>query len=375
MSALSLLKVVDSAETPAGELLARDYRSGAGVRVAWSDGRITSVAPAEVEADAPWIAPALVELQVNGYAGIDYQGDNVDEAGLLTSVRGLRRDGCPRVLLTLITRQWPDLLENLRRIKAIRDANPELRRAIFGWHIEGPFISEKQGFIGAHPAEAVCDPTPERIEELKAVVGDDPTMLTLAPERSGSPAAIKRAGDLGIVISIGHSDTPKANLAAAVAAGAAAYTHLGNGCVQQLDRHDNILWRALDEPTLTYGVIPDGIHVSPQLFRIIHRLAPRENIYWTTDAMSAAGAPNGRYSIGRLEIEVGDDRIVRQPGKSNFAGSALEPLRGITTGAQMLGTSWQAVWDHFSVIPARLMGQRIALEPGSEALFCLIKDA
>ncbi len=359
--------------TPEGELTARHYQTGEGVRIVWKEGRITSVEPTAVGADAAWVAPALVELQVNGYAGVDFQRDETDEAGLLKAVRALRRDGCARVLLTLITREWSALLARLAELKALRDANPELREAIFGWHVEGPFISGEPGFIGAHDPAAVCDPTVADIDALKAVVGNDPTMLTLAAEREGAVQAIARARELGIVISLGHSNLSTERLREAVAAGATAFTHLGNGIPQALDRHDNVLWRVLDNSGLTAGIIPDTHHVKAAPFRLFHKLLNPENIYWTTDAMCGAGAPPGVYTIGKHTIEVGADRVAREPGKTNFAGSALEPLRGIELGAQMLGQPWQQVWDYFAVNPARLMGCQWGLTPGAEAAFCLLR--
>src|SRR5256886_5679973 len=88
---------------------------------------------------------------------------------------------------------------------------------------------------------------------------------------------------------------------------ASAFTHLGNGCPRELDRHDNILWRVFETPGLTVSLIPDSIHVSPAPFRLFHR--ELASICYTTDAMSAAGAPPGLYKIGSLEVEVGPDLI------------------------------------------------------------------
>src|SRR5690606_32576849 len=106
-------------DTPEGEISARHYRTGEGVRITWKNGRIAALTPAPLSPDAPWIAPALVDLQVNGYGGTDFLGDNVDEKGLLKAVRALRRDGCARFLLTVITRPWTELMVHLKRIKAI----------------------------------------------------------------------------------------------------------------------------------------------------------------------------------------------------------------------------------------------------------------
>lgn len=374
MKAISLLELVD---TPEGELTARHYQTGEGTRISWRDGKIQSVETVDLGANAahtPWIAPALVDLQVNGYGGVDYHLDETGEEGLLKSVRALRRDACARVLLTLVTREWSTLMGNLKRLKAIRDNNPELKKAIFGWHIEGPFISGEPGYIGAHDPDAACNPTTAAIDLLKEIVGDDPTLLTLAPEREGSMEAIRHARSLGIVVSLGHTNATKCHVHDAVEAGAQAFTHLGNGCPQLLDRHNNILWHVLDNSGLTAGIIPDTHHVAPHVFRLFHKLLPKDNIYWTTDAMSGAGAPPGLYTIGSHKIEVGPDRVARQPGKQNFAGSALEPLRGVNLGAKMLGEKWNDVWDYFSVAPARLMGLDHTLTPGGAAIFCLLEE-
>jgi len=361
-------------DTPAGELTARHYRSGAGLRLRWEAGRITEAVPVPApETGTLRVAPALFDLQINGYGGIDFQNDTCDEAALLGATEALRRDGSPRYLLTLITHPWPRLLDRLARFKAIRDAHPLLRRAIAGWHIEGPFLSGTPGFVGAHDPEAVCDPTPGALDALKAITGDDPVLLTLAPERPGSPETIRRAREHGFVVSAGHTNASRADLAAAVEAGLSAFTHLGNGCPQQLDRHDNILWRVFDQPGIMAGIIPDTHHVSPQAFRLFHRVLPE--IYWTTDAMSGAGAPPGLHALGPHRIEVGEDRVARQPGKTNFAGSALEPFEGIVRGAAMLGKPWREVWDYFSLQPARLMGLPAGLEPGDPALFALVEAA
>jgi N-acetylglucosamine-6-phosphate deacetylase len=95
-------------------------------------------------------------------------------------------------------------------------------------------------------------------------------------------------------------------------------------------------------------------------------------IYYTTDAMAAAGAGPGRYRLGRLELDVGKDQVVRLPGSPNFAGSALRPIDAILRAARMLGCSWRGVWDRLSVAPATLMNLPCGLTPGAPAEFCLL---
>src|SRR4029077_17117585 len=188
--------------------------------------------------------------------------------------------------------------------------------------------------------------------ELRSIVGIAPLLLTLSPEHVGAIEAIRFAVAQGIKVSLGHTNASSAMLREAIQAGATGFTHLGNGCPRELDRHDNILWRVFETPGLRISLIPDQVHVSPALFRTIHRLLNSETIYYTTDAMAAAGAGPGRYTIGHLNVEVGADEIVRHPGQTNFAGSALRPIEGIFRAACMLKRPWQEVWNHGSVFPA-----------------------
>jgi N-acetylglucosamine-6-phosphate deacetylase len=358
-----------------GEICGRHFASGQPLRVVWTDSNITSVTPASDAEAHGWLAPTLLDLQINGYGGVDFQrDDHLTEAHLLSAARQLRRDGCGRFFFTLITDEWPKLMARVRVARALRAANSELRAAMAGWHIEGPFLSPEVGFKGAHNPAVMRDATAADLHELRAVSGNDPVLLTLAPERNGSLEAIRLATSLGFVVSLGHTNASAETIRAAVEAGARGFTHLGNGIPQQLDRHDNILWRVFDTPGIMPSLIPDTYHVSPLLFRHMHRALPAERIYYTTDAMSAAGAPPGRYTIGSIELEVGADQIVRQPGKPNFAGSALRPIDGITRAATMLGKNWREVWPHFSLRPAELMGLRNEIAPGQPADFCLVQE-
>src|SRR5882724_3763816 len=350
------------------------YASGRPVQVRWRDGVITDIDPTDSQPSTDlWIAPALFDVQVNGYGGIDFQQDNLQAKELLAAVGGLRAAGCGRFLLTLITDDWSALTTRLRHIRAVRSQDSTLQSAIAGWHVEGPFLSTEPGFHGAHNRALTCNPAPEHILELRTITGTDPLMLTLSPERPGALDAIALAASLGIKVSLGHTDAAAAILNIAVKAGAGSFTHLGNGCPRELDRHDNILWRVFETPGIKVSLIPDQIHVSPSLFRLIHRVLDPDSIFYTTDAMSAAGMPPGRYKLGVMELEVGADQIVRQPGKPLFAGSALRPIEGVFRAAEMLGCRWQETWSRFSVAPAKLMGLRNELAVGAPADFCVLK--
>ncbi|MCY3023894.1 MAG: N-acetylglucosamine-6-phosphate deacetylase, partial [Planctomycetota bacterium] len=339
-----------------GKVNAGHYATGQPTRLRWRDGRVLHYEFAPVAPKNLWLAPALFDLQVNGYGGVDFQRDGVTLDDLLSATRQLQTAGCARFLLTITTDPWPAMLARLKRFRELRAQSPELRAAIAGWHIEGPFLSPEPGFCGAHDPSVMCDPTPQHIRELCEATAGDPVLLTVAPERAGVLQAIAQAAAQGIRVSLGHTNASAEAIRAAVAAGAVSFTHLANGCPQQLDRHDNILWRVFETPGLMVGLIPDQIHVSPALFRIIHRQLDAAHIWYTTDAVAPAGAPPGRYKIGWLEVEVGPDQVVRQPGRTNFAGSALRPVTGVLRAAKMLGCSWRDTWGRFAAAPRNLMG-------------------
>jgi N-acetylglucosamine-6-phosphate deacetylase len=359
-----------------GETYAWHYATRQPVRLRWQDGVISQLerAPAPPPKDL-WLAPPLLDLQINGYGGVDFQQDNLTEDDLLGACRKLRAAACTWFLLTLITDDWSKLMARLRHLRALRAQSAELQSAIAGWHLEGPFLSAESPFHGAHDPKLMCDPKPEHIDELRSVIGNDPVLMTVAPERSGALKVIEHAVARGIKISLGHTNTPTDIMRAAVAAGATCFTHLGNACGSALNKHDNIVWRVFDTPGLTASLIPDRIHVSPLFFRLCHRALPPGKIYYTTDAMAAAGAPPGRYTIWRYEVEVGADQVVRQPGTDRLAGSALRPIDGVFRAAEMLGYDWQEVWPRYSETPGKLMGLSRGLEPGQPADFCLLKVA
>ncbi len=358
-----------------GEVTGLHWATAQPVRLVWQDGIIRRLDPAShPPPENLWLAPPLFDLQINGFGGVDFQRDDFGAEDLLRAVRALRLAGCGRFLLTLTTAPWAKLTSRLRRAAALRAESAELQAAIAGWHIEGPFLSPKLGFRGAHDPAVMLDPAPERIRELRALAGNDPLLLTIAPEQPGGLEAIALAVSLGIKICLGHTDASAEIIQAAVKAGATGFTHLGNGCPRELDRHDNILWRVLDGSGLTVSLIPDRIHVSAALFRLVHGLMPADKIVYVSDAISAAGAGPGRYTLGAMELEVGLDQIVRQPGQPYFAGSALRPIDGIFRAAAMLDVPWRDLWRRMTELPARFMGLRHELAVGQPATFCLLTE-
>lgn len=358
-----------------GKINAWHYATRQPARVRWREGRIVHCDFALSAPDNVWIAPALCDLQVNGYAGVDFSRDGISLDAMVSAARQLYAAGCARFFVTLTTDEWPKIMARLKAFRELRAQAPELQAAIAGWHIEGPFLSPEPGFCGAHEPAVMCDPTLGHVNELREAAGGDPVLLTLAPERFGAIEAVAHAKSLGIRVSLGHTNASADAIRRAVQAGATSFTHLANGCPQQLDRHDNIVWRVLETPGLLVGLIPDQIHVSPPLFRIMHRQLEASRIWYTTDAVAPAGGPPGRYTVGRLEVEVGPDQVVRQSGRTNFAGSALRPIEGVLRAARMLGCPWQTAWHCFAAVPRKLMGLETDLAVEKEATFCVLETS
>ena len=357
-----------------GEIHAWNILDRQPVLAKWDNGIFTEFThTTESPAQNEWIGPPLVDLQVNGFAGVDFQQDDLTAEQLLHATNALGQAGCGSFFFTLITDNWEAMTRRLAKAKQHRDANQALGQAIAGWHIEGPFLSAEPGYCGAHPPDLMLDPTPEQLEEIWEITSDDPVLLTMAPERESGLSAFAKARELGFRVSIGHTNAPGHIMRRVSAGGSTGFTHLGNGCPVVLKRDDNILWRALDTPDLKYSLIPDRWHVSPSLFRILHSVIDQNSLYYTTDAMAAAGSAPGKYSLGHLELEVGPDEIVRLPGTPNLAGSALTPINAIRHAADMLRCDWQDIWKHYSTIPAQFAKLPGGFEPGARAAFVAIK--
>ena len=234
---------------------------------------------------------------------------------------------------------------------------------VCGYHIEGPFLSAEEGYCGAHPAALQRAPDITAFRSLQSAAGGNIRLLTIAPEWPGSAEFIAEVTGAGVAVSLGHTNASDAEIDAAIAAGARLCTHLGNGVPQTLPRHDNIVQRLLARDELTACLIPDGVHLPPFVLRNFFRAKPPGKVLLTTDAMAAAAAPPGRYTLGPAEGE-SRDGAVRQPGRPNLAGSSLTADRGVANAAKWLGVSVPEARALFSTRVAEFFG--IGLPAGED---------
>jgi N-acetylglucosamine-6-phosphate deacetylase len=266
--------------------------------------------------------PQYVDLQINGYAGVDFNQDNLSDADLHRACELLREDGVDGILATVITDELPRMTARLRRIAAIRQRDALVRQMIWGLHIEGPFINDTRGYVGAHPPQAVRPADVENMKRLLEAAGGLTRLVTLAPERDPGLKVVRYLAQQQILVAAGHCDASLDQLQAAIDAGLSLFTHLGNGCPPLLPRHDNIIQRVLSlRDRLTPCFIGDGAHVPLMALGNYLRLVGIEHAVVVSDAISAARLRPGRYTIGAQSVDVGEDMVARSPDNSHLFGS------------------------------------------------------
>lgn len=265
----------------------------------------------------------FVDLQVNGYAGVDFNQDDLSSEQLHFACEKLREDGVAGILATIITADLPQMSARLARIAEIRRQDSLVREVVWGVHIEGPFINETPGYVGAHPAASVRPADVDAMKLLCDAADGLTKLVTLAPERDAGQHVTRWLVGQKILVAAGHCDPNIDELRAAIDAGLSMFTHLGNGCPMQLHRHDNIIQRALHlREQLTLCFIADGHHVPLPALRNYLDLAGTDRTILVTDAISAARLGPGRYTLSGQSVDIGEDLAAWAPDHSHFVGSA-----------------------------------------------------
>lgn len=279
------------------------------------------------------------DLQVNGYGGVDFNQDDLSAEKLRFACERLRLDGVEGILATIITEDPETMMKRLQRLVALRNEDPLIRETIYGLHIEGPFLHPGDGYRGAHPADSICLADVDICQRLLDAGEGLVRIFTFAPEQDPGFRVTRLLADQGIVASAGHSDASLDQLKGAIDAGLTMVTHLGNGCPQKFERHDNFVQRVLSlRAHLWLCFIADGVHIPFHALRNYLDLAlPHGRCLVTTDAMAAAGLGSGRYQLGRWEVEVGDDLAARAPGNAHLLGSAISMSRAASNLVEHLG--------------------------------------
>ena len=280
------------------------------------------------------------DVQVNGYAGVDFNADSLTADALHSACARILDDGVSGILATIITDDVARMTHRLAAIVAIRRDDALVRQVIAGLHIEGPFISREPGYVGAHPAAVVIPASPDVMKRLLDAADGLTRIVTLAPEHDADLKVTRMLAGRSIVVAAGHCNPTVDELRGAIDAGLSMFTHLGNGCPMNLHRHDNIVQRVLGmAQRLHVSFIADGAHVPFVALRNYLRLVPPERVVIISDAISAAGCGPGTYTVADQAVDVHDDLVPRAADGSHFVGSACTMHRMADNLRRELGVS------------------------------------
>jgi N-acetylglucosamine-6-phosphate deacetylase len=288
-------------------------------RVTVEGGRLTAIdagvdpRPGDQVFTDGFLAPGLIDLQINGYAGVDFAV--ADDEGLTRSLTELAHTGTTSCLPTIITAPVDDLLRSLDRIGAAATAAGS---RILGVHVEGPFISERRR--GAHRGEYMRDPQDDVLEPF--LRHPALALMTLAPERECGMNAVERLTEAGKVASIGHSDATGAQVHEAAARGARMVTHLFNAQRHIGHKEPGVPGAALVDDRLFLGLIADLHHVAADIVRVTFAAAA-DRVVLVTDALASAGMPAGTYELGGESIVIDAMGGPARRVNGTLAGSGL----------------------------------------------------
>jgi N-acetylglucosamine-6-phosphate deacetylase len=337
--------------------LATDVATGEYVAVEFEES-ILSVRPVETEMAEPgsvYIAPGFIDLQVNGFAGVDFNDPASSAAEIGRAVDAILATGVTRFLPTVITGSPEQMLASLCNLRRAQKTLPR-GHAIAGYHVEGPHIGIEDGPRGAHPAAWVRPPDLSEFARWQEATDGNIRLVTLSPHWPEAPGYIATLVKAGVTVAIGHTGASAQQIAAAADAGATLSTHLGNAAYKLLPKHPNCLWDQLADDRLSASFIVDGIHLDEAFLRVALRAKMVERTIAVTDAAAPAGAAPGHYRLGELDVDLTpDDRVVLQ-GTAKLAGSALRMDRAIGNLVRIGGLSLRDAIRTATVNPARLIG-------------------
>ncbi len=307
-------------------------------------------------ADGVWLAPGLIDIQVNGYLGHDLNAPDVTADTVARCVRSLWPLGVTTVCPTVTTQSASSMCRSLRAIRQACEADPVVAHSIACVHVEGPHISPEDGARGAHPLEHVRPPSLDEYRRWQDAAGGRIGIITLAPEHPGSVEYIRAAVADGVVIAMGHTAAKEDHILAAVNAGASLSTHLGNGSHAMVDRHRNYIWDQMAEDRLTASLIFDGHHLPPALMKIMLRAKTAERVILVSDAVAVAGLGPGVHetSIGRKVERLPSGRL-NLYGTPYLAGSASSLPDGIANAMRHAGATLTVAIRLATANPARLL--------------------
>ena len=350
------------------------YLNNKPVSIEIKDGKIAGIQQIEKLSDTShvaYIAPGLIDNQVNGFAGVSFcfAGGLLSKEGILKATSELWKIGVTSYLPTLTTNSEEVLSQNFTLLAETKN-DKAILGSIVGYHLEGPYISSEDGYRGAHPLKYVRKPDWKEFMALYEASGRNILTVTIAPELDGAMEFIRKCTKLGIVVAIGHHNATKPVIDQAVMNGAKIATHLGNGCANMINRHVNPLWPQLANNQLMASIICDGFHLRDEEISVFYKVKGSEMTIITSDVTSYAGLPPGEYKNEEGEtIELTKEGMLRYPAQNVLYGSASPISKGVARIIKVTGCQVSEAIMMASTNPAKLYGltDRGSIEPGKRA--------
>lgn len=345
-----------------------DVRDGKYKRVTVENGYIKNIELLGEKENNDYLSVGFTDMQVNGFLGIDYSGENLTVEDIAKLNDALVKKGTLHHVPTIITNSKERIIENLKIIAQAVKENEFLRASIVGIHVEGPFIAQKDGPRGAHDPLFVRDPSVEEVKEWQAAANGLIKIITIAPEKKGAVEFTKEVSKMGINVAIGHCEPTDEELDAVIEAGARLSTHLGNGSSALLPRLKNHIWKQLADDRLTTGIISDGFHLPKSVLLADYRTKGIDKLVLVSDVALLGGLKPGLSKWGNIDVEICADGHLALPSTSLLAGAGhlldwdLRVFREAT--GCTLKEAIQCVTDN----PSKVLGVKVsAIKVGEKA--------
>lgn len=315
-----------------------------------------------------YIAPGLIDNQVNGYVSVAFAGEGLTTEAVRKATQALWKTGVTTYLPTLTTNSHERLMGNFAVLaEAMQD--PEIGLSIPGFHLEGPYISPEDGYRGAHLKQWIRLPDWQEFIEFNKAAGNHILQVSLAPEIEGAFDFIHNCVKQGIVVALAHHNASAEIIKRAIDEGAEIATHLGNGCANMIHRHHNPLWPQLADDRLMASIICDGFHLRPEEVQVFYKVKGPERTVITSDVTSLAGMPPGEYMNRGRKVVLTPEGMIKFPAQNVLAGSASPITKGVGNIMRFTHCSLADAIHMASRNLARLYGlaDRGEIKPGKRA--------
>jgi N-acetylglucosamine-6-phosphate deacetylase len=330
----------------------------------------------------PLPIPGFIDLQVNGYLGVDFSSPDLTEDSFAHACECLFQAGIAAFLPTVITSPLEVYERNLPILVSVM-ARDEFRDRLPGIHLEGPFISPEPGAVGAHHPEWVREPDVYTFKQINSWANQTIRLLTLAADRQGAYELASYAAGQGIVVSSGHSLATPVDLERLAQAGATALTHLGNGLPHLLHKYNNPLWAGLADDHYTAMLIGDGHHIPNGVLKAMIRAKGISRTIIVSDAAPVAGLPPGRYTTLGNEVILEESGLLHNPQIGFLVGSSATMMACMNHLASLNLFSLDELLDLGFYNPLRLIGvpassiptvKLIQYDPATQRFLCSPHD-